>query len=124
MKLASGRPSTSAAARLREGLGLTVHEIAEASAAGVDIEPEEDSTSPPNVLDGTDSVVEAISMGVEVDAYVVATPQALLPWHPSHAGHGVPAVILLGDDEGWACPQARALADQVKPPPNMFRSNH
>jgi len=30
---------------------------------------------------------------------VVATPEALLPWHRSHTGHGVPSVLLLPDYE-------------------------
>jgi hypothetical protein len=42
--------------------------------------------------------------------YIVSTKEALVPWHTSHTGHGVPIVILLPDDRGWKCKNLRNVS--------------
>lgn len=48
-----------------------------------------------------------------VQCYVVATPQALQPWHPMHHGAGIRPVLLLPDNDGWQSSAVRSMADHI-----------
>ena len=51
---------------------------------------------------------EAGALG-EVKCFVVATPEALQPWHSARGGPGVPRVLLVPDAVGWRCPDTRKV---------------